>query len=138
MKILKHPNIVEMKDFFWDDGFVEVNYKMKKVFFPGYVLLNLNCKLHRHIYIAMEYCNGGDLSHFIKRKHKLAENVCRQFLQQLALALKYLRNHNVCHMDLKPQNLLLTRTKEITLKVAGSPRVQLFEFHLISVFDHAA
>ncbi|XP_046427367.1 serine/threonine-protein kinase ULK3 isoform X1 [Neodiprion virginianus] len=90
LKILKHEHIVEMKDFFWDD---------------------------RYIYIVMEYCDGGDLSKFIKRKHRLPENICRKFLQQLALALKFLRSHNVCHMDLKPQNLLLMNTPKLTLKV---------------------
>ncbi|XP_014224400.1 serine/threonine-protein kinase ULK3 [Trichogramma pretiosum] len=90
LKILKHEYIVEMRDFFWDEG---------------------------HIYIVMEYCNEGDLSNFIKRKSKLAEHVCRKFLQQLALALRYLRNHNVCHMDLKPQNLLLVKKSTLTLKV---------------------
>ena len=67
----------------------------------------------------MEYCNGGDLSNFIKEKHKLSENCCKKFLQQLALALKYLRDNNVCHMDLKPQNLLLVARPKLTLKVGG-------------------
>ncbi|XP_018401000.1 PREDICTED: serine/threonine-protein kinase ULK3 isoform X2 [Cyphomyrmex costatus] len=90
LNVLKHEYIVEMKDFFWDEG---------------------------HIYIVMEYCDGGDLSSFIKKKHKLPESTCRRFLQQLALALKYLRDHNVCHMDLKPQNLLLMRKPQLVLKV---------------------
>ncbi|XP_067203282.1 serine/threonine-protein kinase ULK3 isoform X2 [Linepithema humile] len=90
LNVLKHEHIVEMKDFFWDEG---------------------------NIYIVMEYCDGGDLSSFIKRKHKLPENICRRFLQQLALALRYLRDHNVCHMDLKPQNLLLMRKPQLVLKV---------------------
>lgn len=92
LNVLKHDHIVEMKDFFWDEG---------------------------HIYIVMEYCDGGDLSSFIRKKHRLPENICRRFLQQLALALRYLRNHNVCHMDLKPQNLLLMRKPRLTLKVGG-------------------
>ncbi|XP_024880000.1 serine/threonine-protein kinase ULK3 [Temnothorax curvispinosus] len=90
LNVLKHEHIVEMKDFFWDEG---------------------------HIYIVMEYCDGGDLSSFIKKKHKLPESTCRRFLQQLALALRYLRDHNVCHMDLKPQNLLLMRKPQLVLKV---------------------
>lgn len=68
----------------------------------------------------MEYCNGGDLSNFIKKKDRLPENVCRKFLQQLALALKFLRSHNICHMDLKPQNLLLVDKPKLTLKVGGT------------------
>lgn len=80
LKKLKHPHIVNMKDFLYDG---------------------------KCIYIIMEWCGGGDLSGFIKKKRCLPEPVCRRFLQQLSAALKYLRSHNVCHLDLKPSNLLL-------------------------------
>ncbi|KAJ8883853.1 hypothetical protein PR048_015708 [Dryococelus australis] len=72
-----------------------------------------------NIYIIMEYCNGGDLSCFIRKRRRLPEATCRKFLQQLALALKFMRSHNVCHMDLKPQNLLLTTIPCLTLKRAA-------------------
>nr|CAD7459920.1 unnamed protein product [Timema tahoe] len=52
-----------------------------------------------------------------KYRNKLPEAVCRKFLQQLAMALKFLRSHNVCHMDLKPQNLLLMTTPALVLKL---------------------
>lgn len=93
LKILKHEHVVEMRDFFWDD---------------------------KRIYIVMEYCDGGDLSDFIKKRRRLPENICKKFLQQLAQALRFLRSHNVCHMDLKPQNLLLARKPKIVLKVGGA------------------
>ena len=67
----------------------------------------------------MEYCGGGDLSTFIRTRQRLKESVCRLFLQQLASALQYLRQHNVAHMDLKPQNLLLTSKSNPTLKLTG-------------------
>uniref|UniRef100_A0A1B6DXA2 Serine/threonine-protein kinase ULK3 n=1 Tax=Clastoptera arizonana TaxID=38151 RepID=A0A1B6DXA2_9HEMI len=90
LKMLQHEYIVEMKDFTWDERF---------------------------IYIIMEYCDGGDLSHFIRKRRKLPESVCQKFMQQLAVALKFLRSHNVCHLDLKPQNLLLVTKPSLTLKV---------------------
>jgi serine/threonine protein kinase len=74
LKKLKHPHIVEMKDFCWDA---------------------------HYIYIIMDYCGGGDLSRFIKASRApIEEDVCKSFLQQLASALKYLREENVAHMDL--------------------------------------
>lgn len=82
----------------------------------------------------MEYCDGGDLSSFIKKRHKLPEQICRKFLQQLALALRYLRNNNVSHMDLKPQNLLLMRKPQLTLKVGGSFYISDFFFLIYSNF----
>ncbi|KAG8228580.1 hypothetical protein J437_LFUL009285 [Ladona fulva] len=98
LKKLKHDHIVEMKDFSWDT---------------------------RNIYIMMEYCGGGDLSSFIQKRHKLPEATCKRFLQQLASALKYLRSNDVCHMDLKPQNLLLTSKTNPKLKLADFGFAQL-------------
>ncbi|PVD19971.1 hypothetical protein C0Q70_20465 [Pomacea canaliculata] len=56
LKNLKHEHIVELKDFIWDS---------------------------KYIYLVMEYCSGGDLSHFIKSKRALPERIVRKFLQQI-------------------------------------------------------
>lgn len=79
----------------------------------------------------MEYCAGGDLTNYIKKRGRvegleyipspgaapqyyphprsggLDEIVVRSFLRQLARALKFLRHRNLMHRDIKPQNLLL-------------------------------
>lgn len=76
----------------------------------------------------MEYCALGDLSLFIRRRDTLGghrytrdmiakypnarggalnEVVVRHFLKQLASALQFLRDRNLIHRDIKPQNLLL-------------------------------
>lgn len=100
LKKLKHDFIVELKGFQWDNNF---------------------------IYIMMEYCGGGDLSRFIRSRRQLPEVIVKLFLQQLATALKFLRDHNVSHMDLKPQNILLT---------SGSrPRLKLADFGFAQKFD---
>lgn len=98
LKRLNHDHIVQLKDFMYD-----TNY----------------------IYIVMEYCAGGDLSHFIKSKHRLPENACQRFLQQLASALKYMRDENVSHFDLKPQNILLASRKNPVLKIGDFGLAQL-------------
>ncbi|NWR42279.1 ULK3 kinase, partial [Regulus satrapa] len=56
LKTIRHPNIVELKDFQWDSD---------------------------HIYLIMEFCAGGDLSRFIRTRRMLPEKVARLFLQQL-------------------------------------------------------
>ena len=42
------------------------------------------------------------------------------YLLSLALALQFLRSKGIAHMDLKPQNLLLTGDRKILLKVGGT------------------
>ncbi|XP_046549877.1 serine/threonine-protein kinase ULK3-like [Haliotis rubra] len=91
LKKLKHPNIVELRDFQWDDSY---------------------------IYLIMEHCSGGDFSHFIRKRRRLPEHLVKRFLQQLAGAMMYLWSKNVAHMDLKPQNILLTSVTHPTIKIA--------------------
>ncbi|CAL1261944.1 unnamed protein product [Larinioides sclopetarius] len=90
LKKVKHPNIVELKDFQWDNTF---------------------------IFLILEYCSGGDLSHFIRSRKRLPESVAHRFLQQLAKALQVLRTHGIAHMDLKPQNILLSNRTNPVLKL---------------------
>ena len=66
----------------------------------------------------MEYCEEGDLAKLLKSKIRLKQSFVQKIMQQLALAMKYLRQNNICHMDLKPQNILLMRNSTFILKVA--------------------
>uniref|UniRef100_A0A0B6ZPW0 Serine/threonine-protein kinase ULK3 n=1 Tax=Arion vulgaris TaxID=1028688 RepID=A0A0B6ZPW0_9EUPU len=91
LKNLKHEHIVTLKDFQWDTSY---------------------------IYLIMEYCSGGDLSRFIRSKRALPEPIVKRFVQQIALAIKFLWDNNVAHMDLKPQNILLTSSSSSQLKLA--------------------
>lgn len=81
-----------------------------------------------HFHLVMEYCSLGDLSFFLKKKKELAETLplvasllrrypsntrglheelVRHFVHQLSAALEFLRQKNLVHRDIKPQNLLL-------------------------------
>lgn len=65
----------------------------------------------------MEYCGGGDLGSFIKQHGSLPEAITCRFFRQLAQAIQYMRAMDVAHMDLKPQNILLTNRYRPFLKV---------------------
>lgn len=77
-----------------------------------------------HVFLVMEYCNGGDLADYLAVKHTLTEDTIRLFLRQLAGAMRALNSKGVIHRDLKPQNILLNYHKanpspsEISLKIA--------------------
>ncbi|KAK6306483.1 hypothetical protein J4Q44_G00234080 [Coregonus suidteri] len=59
------------------------------------------------VYLVMEYCNGGDLAEYLHSKATLSEDTIRVFLQQIAGAMKVLKEKGILHRDLKPQNILL-------------------------------
>ncbi|KAL6760431.1 kinase-like domain-containing protein [Haematococcus lacustris] len=71
------------------------------------------------IFLVLEYCGGGDLSHYLRRYGRVPEGQARHLLLQLVEGLKVLRSHNLIHRDLKPQNLLLTDgSRQPGLKIA--------------------
>uniref|UniRef100_A0A1B6G7F9 Protein kinase domain-containing protein n=1 Tax=Cuerna arida TaxID=1464854 RepID=A0A1B6G7F9_9HEMI len=79
-----------------------------------------------HVFLVMEYCNGGDLADYLSVKGTLSEDTIRMFLRQLAGAMKAMHAKGVVHRDLKPQNILLNYTpnrpspqpQHIRLKIA--------------------
>ncbi|XP_014385963.1 PREDICTED: serine/threonine-protein kinase ULK3 isoform X1 [Myotis brandtii] len=91
LKGIRHPHIVQLKDFQWDSD---------------------------NIYLIMEFCAGGDLSRFIHTRRILPEKVARVFMQQIASALQFLHARNISHLDLKPQNILLSSLEKPHLKLA--------------------
>ena len=54
-----------------------------------------------------EGCSSSHVNHRLKAF--LPENVVRNFLQQLATALKVCHSKSISHFDLKPQNILLSK-----------------------------
>ncbi|KAH1162432.1 hypothetical protein GLYMA_01G099600v4 [Glycine max] len=93
LKRINHPNIISLHDI------------INQV--PG--------KIH----LVLEYCKGGDLSLYIQRHGRVPEATAKHFMQQLAAGLQVLRDNNLIHRDLKPQNLLLSRNDEKSvLKIA--------------------
>ena len=65
--------------------------------------------LGRRIYIVMEFCEGGDLQDYIiKNEPDLKERF--SLMTDTARGVLYLHSQNIVHSDLKPENVLLTKT----------------------------
>ena len=91
------------------------------------VVALLDCKeTQNHVFLVMEYCNGGDLADYLHAKGTLSEDTVRLFLRQIAGAMKALNAKGIVHRDLKPQNILLCHKSiksnpspnDIVLKIA--------------------
>ena len=98
-------------------GDIRYQEALRKEFETGYRLEHPNLVRYLsldHDGILMEYVDGETLSHrlsanpdyFRNRKHT------DKFIRQLLDALGYLHSHQVLHLDLKPDNILLTRIND--------------------------
>ncbi|KAM6179598.1 serine/threonine-protein kinase Nek3 [Erethizon dorsatum] len=95
---MKHPNIVAFKESFEVEG---------------------------HLYIVMEYCDGGDLMQKIKQqKGKLfPEHTILNWFTQVCLGVNHIHKKRVLHRDIKSKNVFLTQNGKVKLGDFGSARL---------------
>ncbi|XP_059852098.1 serine/threonine-protein kinase Nek3 isoform X2 [Delphinus delphis] len=95
---MKHPNIVAFKESFEAEG---------------------------HLYIVMEYCDGGDLMQKIKhQKGKLfPEDMILNWFTQMCLGVNHIHKKRVLHRDIKSKNIFLTQKGKVKLGDFGSARL---------------
>lgn len=114
LKQINHQHVVSMRKFTWDA---------------------------RYIYLILEYCPGGNLAEFIRRKGTLNEFMVQHFTQQLVEGLEVLHSENIVHSDLKPANILLSippvgSCRNVKLKIADfgfSQRLQNNEKYTMGI-----
>lgn len=92
MQTLKHPNICEMKNVFF--------------------------QTNGDINLVLELVEGGDLLEYILEREGVAEPEAKHITYQLCDALSYIHSKGILHRDLKPENILLTRDNPPQVKVA--------------------
>ena len=73
-------------------------------------------------YMAMEYVPGGMLKDRIKRDGTLGPGAASGVALQIADALQAAHERGVVHRDIKPQNVLVTRTGDVKVTDFGIAR----------------
>ena len=80
IKTLKHPNIVRCAETF---------------------------KANNTVYFVMEFINGESLSNRIARLGRLSESEALNITRQIGAALRHMHAHNMLHLDVKPDNIMM-------------------------------
>lgn len=92
LRLLNHPNIVNL---------VEV------------------LKSGKYIGIVLEYASGGELFDYILQHKYLKENVAKKLFAQLVSGVDYMHSKGLIHRDLKLENLLLDKHRNIIISDFG-------------------
>ena len=69
----------------------------------------------QHIFMIMEYCEGKEILDYILTKTYLSELESLKYFQQLINALFYLHSQNIAHRDVKIDNMLLDKNRDLKL-----------------------
>ncbi|KAH1159484.1 hypothetical protein AAZX31_11G174800 [Glycine max] len=100
MKMLEHPNIVDL---------IEV----------------IDDPQSDNFYMVLEYVEGKWICEGSGTTCGLGEETARRYLRDIVSGLTYLHAHNIVHLDIKPDNLLITRHG--TVKIGDFSVSQAFE-----------
>ncbi|KAJ4848915.1 Serine/threonine-protein kinase grik2 [Turnera subulata] len=100
MKMLDHPNIVNLVEVI-DDPNTD------------------------HFYMVLEYVDGKWVWEGSGPPGGIGETTARKYLRDIVSGLMYLHAHNIVHGDIKPDNLLVTRSG--TVKIGDFSVSQVFE-----------
>jgi len=71
-----------------------------------------------NIYVFLEYNKGGDLYSLVEKRGRLSEDLSKRIMKQVVSALSYCHQNNVCHRDIKLENILYSGDdKDIKVKL---------------------
>ncbi|KAI1328271.1 Pkinase-domain-containing protein [Xylariaceae sp. FL0255] len=91
---------------------------MQKVNHPNIVsyIEHFDWDVHQFI-IIMEYVPGGDLGKYIQDRGAIPEPHVKVLAEQLVDALGYLHKNRITHRDVKPDNILISSTNPLVVKL---------------------
>lgn len=58
--------------------------------------------------LMLEMAEGGELQRVLDENDSIAEHHCRRLVRQIVEGVQHLHRFNIAHLDIKPQNILLT------------------------------
>ncbi|XP_043093374.1 serine/threonine-protein kinase Nek1 [Puntigrus tetrazona] len=125
--VIKQMNSRERKE----QNAVQMEVMILKKMIHGYIVSYVESFEDKEtglFYIVMEYCAGGDLYKRMKKQAEegfFEEQQILDWFVQICLALQYLHEErrDICHRDIKPQNVFLTEDDYINLGDFGYSKV---------------
>jgi len=88
---------------------------------PFIVQMHFDFRDQTHIYVGMEFAEGGGMFDLLSKGGKFSNEVAAQYFYETCDALEYLhtRPEKVIHRDIKPENILLDREGHVKLADFG-------------------
>lgn len=107
MKILKKTEILRLKQLAHVKNEIELLGELDHPFIVNMVSFFQD---ESRVYMILEYVPGGELFTYLRNEGRLQNDEANFYAAQIVLAFGYLHSRDVAYRDLKPENLLITRT----------------------------
>ncbi|XP_077369900.1 striated muscle preferentially expressed protein kinase-like isoform X1 [Festucalex cinctus] len=74
----------------------------------------------RYVVLVAEYCTGKELLHCLIDRFRYSEDDVVDYVVQILQGVEYLHNRRVLHLDLKPDNIMVTNLNTVKIVDFGS------------------
>ena len=101
--------------------FHEVRVLMLASSCPRIVQLYSVFETSNEFVLILELASGGELQRVLDEEIFLPENTCKHIIRQVLEGILFLHDHSIAHLDIKPQNILLTSPLTCTSSPDSSP-----------------
>lgn len=96
----------------------EIN-ALKKLSHPNIVRLEEVLQNDKYVGIVLDYASGGELFDYIYHHKHLKDSMASKLFSQLVSGVDYMHSKHIVHRDLKLENLLLDKHKNIIISDFG-------------------
>lgn len=117
-----NPSFAADEEFLW--RFKSEAKVLGRLLHPNIVNVYAFRHIETHLFIVMEYVDGGTLSSFIDQQGLVPFQKALPILKQSLIALEMAHNANIIHRDIKPQNILLTKSGQVKISDFGLAKIQ--------------
>lgn len=80
---------------------------MKELDSPHVVKLEFAFETKHYFALALEYCPGGELFHYLRKVKRMSEEEARYCFIEILLGLEHLHKKKIIYRDIKPENIMI-------------------------------
>ena len=119
IKVMRKSELVRKNrvDFILEEQKIMASVAQRSL--PFVVGLRCSFQSRRYLFLCMEYCPGGDLLSLMSNIGYLSEEVAKQYLAEMTLALGSLHECGIVHRDIKPDNVCIDANGHVKLTDFG-------------------
>jgi len=100
---------------------------MVKLEHPFLTKLHFAFQDEKNLYFVMDFINGGELFHHLRREKKFSEDRTKFYTSEIVSAISYLHQRGIVYRDLKPENVLLGKEGHVVVTDFGLAKEGLHE-----------
>jgi serine/threonine protein kinase len=116
MKVLRKEAIIQRKQVAHTQAEKSI---LQKIQHPFIVKLHYAFQTKDKLYMILDYINGGELFHHLKKEGRFPENRVKFYSAEIVCAMSHLHSLGIVYRDLKPENILIDSEGHICITDFG-------------------